>query len=576
MEVHYYIPHLAVKELPSLRKRDHRLWNLNRLFICLVYENRACFLAGLKLIAEERPNDLCRLFTCFVFLLWQLDPWLNASVKETLYNAIEQLQLMGNSRVVTPDLAEIFKNYRHNFKHWHGKRYKNVMEAIDTIMPAHRTQNHQKENEHFDRAECLDILIDWDVNITKLFHNNRTAFYHAIECRNSIVIWKLLCKGSFIGNQTNAPDLNICSIDAKLLENHFNSCISKCIDDDRFFEFDLKNLIAPRKDCRICDGTCSDEIESIHHLANSKNHKHLLVHPIISVFLFLKWNRLVPILLIDFILYMIFALSTVGYILAVAENMAHSIKMTLNALTAILTIYIAARRIFHLIFGKTDKIKRVRHKIMNVLQCCHTASIVVCVVLLLFHVSENDLLPIKLATICILLIAMELFILAGSLFWSFSIYFTMFLNIAMSTIKSFQLCIIFIPAFSLSFYLLLRQQTFFSQSFNNHGTDQFDYQVYHERNAYDHIRSSFLKTLSMSSVELDAIGSDFDSNIFASYLFLGFQFFVLIVFANLLIGLAVNDVTKIRLNATEASLIRRIALLAHYERVKSYKNHWIR
>lgn len=574
MEVHFYVPHLAIKEMPTLRKRDHRLWNLNRLFICLVYENRACFIAGLKLIAEKRPNDLCKLFTCLGFLLWQLDTWLNASVKETLYQAIEQLQLMGN-HVITPDLADIFKNYRKRFNHWHGKRYTNIMEAINAIMPDKRIL-HRKEIEHFDGDECLDVLLDWNINITKLIHENRTAFYHAIECRNTIAIGKLLCKGSFIGNQTNAPNLNICSVDAKVLENHFNSCISKCIDDDRFLEFDMKNLIAPRKDCRICDGTCSDEIQSIHLLANSNYHKHLLVHPLISIFLFLKFNRLAPILYIDFILYTIFALSTVGYILAVAENMAHSIKMTMNILTAILTIYIAARRISHLIFGKTYKIKRIRYKIMNVLQCCHTASIVVCVALLLFHVSENDILPIKLATICILLIALELFILAGSLFWSFSIYYTMFLDIAMSSLKCLQLYIIFLPAFSLSFYLLLRQQTLISQSFNNRGTDQLDYQVYHKSDAFDHIRSSFVKTISMSSAELDTISSDFNSNILASCLFLGFQFFVSIVFMNLLIGLAVCDVTKIRSNATEASLIRRIALLAHYERVKSYKNHWIR
>lgn len=575
MEVHFYVPHLAIKELPTLRKRDDRLWNLNRLFICLVYENRAYFIAGLKLIAEKRPNDLCKVFTCIGFLLWQLDTWLNPSVKETLYQAIEELQSMDNN-VITPQLADIFENYRKRFNYWHGKRYKNIMEAIDAMMPEQNVRQ-RNEIEYFDRAECLDILIDWDVNITKLIHNNQTAFYHAIECRNATAICKLLRKGSFIGNQTNnVSSVNICSIDAHVLEQHFNSCISRCIDDDRFLEFDLKNVIAPRKDCRICDGTCSDEIQSIELLANSSDHKHLLSHPLISSFLVLKWNRLVSILYVDFIIYTLFALSTMGYILAVAENMRRAFKMTMSVLTTIFTIYIAARRISHQIFGKTYRIKCIRNKMLNVLQCCHTASIVVCIALLLFHVSENDLLPINLATICILLIALELFILAGSLFWSFSIYYTMFLKITMSSVRSFQLYIIFLPAFSLSFYLLLREQSFIYQSYNNYGDDQSSYQPHHGRNAFDHIRTSFVKTMAMSSAEFDAITSDFNANIWASCLLLGFQFFVAIVFMNLLIGLAVNDVTKIRSNATEASLIRRIALMAHYERVKSYKNHWIR
>lgn len=575
MEVHFYIPHLSVKELPTLRQRDERLWDLNRLFICLVYENRAHFIAGLKLIAEKRPTDLCKLFTCIGFLLWQLDAWLNASVKETLYQAIEQLQLMENS-VITPELADIFENYRKRFNYWHGKRYKNIMEAIDALMPVQKIR-HRNEVEHFDRAQCLDILIDWDVNVAKLIHNNRTAFYHAIECRNSMAMWKLLQKGSFIANQTNnASDLHICSVDANVLENHFNSCISACIDDDRFLEFDLKNLLAPRKDCRICDGTCSDEIQSIQLLANSNDHKHLLAHPLISSFLLLKWERCAPVLYIDFILYTIFALSTVGYVLAVAENMPRTIKMTMTVLTAVLTIYIAARRISHQIFCKTYKIERIRHKAVNVLQCCHTASIVVCVALLLFHVSENDILPIKLATICILLIALELFTLAGALFWSFSIYYTMFLQIALSTINCLQLYVIFLPAFALSFYLLLRERSVVSLAYNNHGTAQSNYQMNRGHNAFDHMRTSFAKTMAMSSAEFDAITSDFDANIWASILFLGFQFFVAIIFMNLLIALAVSDVTNIRANATEASLIRRIALMAHYERVKSYKSHWFR
>lgn len=575
MEIHFFIPHLMVKELPSLRKRNHCLWNLNRLFICLVYENRACFIAGLKLIAEKRPNDLCKLFTCIGFLLWQLDTWLNASVKEILYQAIDQLQLMGDG-VITPDLADILKNYRNRFTYSHGKRYKNIMEAIESIMPEPKIR-HRKEIEHFDRVECLDILIDWDVNVTKLVQNNRTAFYRAIECRNPKAIYKLLSKGSFIGNQTNATDdSNICTVAAKVIENHFDCCISKCIDDDQFLEIDLKNFIPPQKESRMCDGKCSDEMQSIYLLSNSDDHKYLVAHPLVSIFVFLKWNRLVPILYIDFILYMIFALSTVGYILAVAENMAKSIKMTMTVLTAILTVYIAARKISHLVFDKTSELIQLRDKIINVLQCCHTASIVVCVALLLFHVSENDVLPIKLATICILLIALELFNLAGSLFWSFSIYYAMFLNIAMSSARCLQLYAIFLPAFSLSFYLLLRQQSLVSQSYNNRGIDQTDYQMFQRSNAFDHIRSSFLKTMAMSSTEFDTISSDFDSNIFASYLFLGFQFFVLIVFMNMLIGLAISDVMNIRSNATETRQIRRIALLAHYERIKSYKNHWIR
>lgn len=568
MEVHLHVPHLKIKECPSIRKRDERIWDLNRLFICLVYENKVAFIEGLKLIAEKRPNDLCKLFVCNGFLIWQLETWLKPSVKETLYKAIEELQSL--SDVITPSLADVFKNYRHRFDCGKGKRYKNIIEVIDAIMPEPKFR-HKKEIEHFDRDECLDILIDWDPCVTRQLHNNQTVLYHAMNRNNPKAICKLLNKGAFIGNEIDLRDCNICNVDSKVLRKHFDSCIAKCVDDDRFIEIDFKNLIAPRKECRICDGSCSDEMKAIELISNSEDHRHLLVHPLISAFVLLKWNRLAFIFYIDFFLYALFALSTIGYILAVEEHVARYIRVTLTILMVILTIYIATRRILHQIFGFYRK-PLLRNRVTNYLKCFHTTAIVICVILLLLDASRIN--RPTLGTVCILLIACEMFILAGSLFWSFSKYYIIFLNVTMSSLKMLQLCIILIPAFSLSFYLLLRNQT--TYLYRDYDTYQSRYLPNPVGKSFDHIRSSFIKTLAMSSGEFDATSSNFDASIMSSYLFLGFLFLISTVFMNSMNGLAVYDTQKIQSDAGATSLIQRVGVLAQYEGVKSYRKHWIR
>lgn len=577
MEVHLHVPHLMIRELPSIRKREDRFWDLNRLFICLVYENIEAFIEGLKLIAENRPNDLCKMFVCNGFLIWQLDTWLKLAVKQILYQSIEELKSLRN--VITPQLADVFQNYRSRYDFSKGKRHKSIIEAIDSIMPEPKFRQ-KKEIEHFDRDECLDIFIDWDLNVTKQLHNNQTAFYHAINRNHLNAIRKLLSKGSFIGNETDSRDCNISNINSKLLEQHFDSCITKCVDDDHFIEIDFKNLIAPRRECRICDGTCSDEMKAIELLSNSQDHQHLLAHPLIWMFVLLKWNRLAFIFYIDFVLYTLFALSTAGYILAVEEHVSHYLIFPLTIFTVILTIYVAARRIIQQISG-FHQIPLLRNRISNYLKCIHTMGIVISIAFLLFNALRRY--RLILATVCILLIACELFILAGSLFWSFSKYYIMFKNVTTRSIKSLQLCLILLPAFSLSFYFLWRDQLWRPNInfYDDYDSTQQLYQPtipypYQMSNSFDHIRTSFIKTIAMSSDELDATSKNFDFSIMSSVLFVGFLFLISTVFMNLMIGLAVNETQKIKSDAEVTSLMQRVEILAHYESVESYRKHWIR
>lgn len=468
-------------------------------------------------------------------------------------------------KVLTSSVYDIIENYQNRFNYWHGRRYNNIVHVIDSILPEPKFR-FKKVIEHFDRENCLDILIDWDLNVTTLLYNDKSALFHAVNRNNVKAICKLLSKGSFIGSVADFCDPNICNIDAKLLDKHFDSCITRCVDDDRFIEINFKNLIASPKMCDKCDSSCFDEMKAIELIANSNDHKHLLVHPLISTFVLLKWNRLAFMLYIDFILYSLFTLSTAGYIFAI-ENQANAhITITLLISTAILTIYAAERRILHAFFGKFHQATTLKCRIVNYFQGFHTALIIIFVVILLLNLSA-EYRPVF-STICILFIAIKMFTLAGSLFWSFSKYYVMFLDVALSSIKSLQLCVILLPAFTMSFYLLKSSNT----ASNSEGSNvQSDKPI-----MFNQLTSSLIKTVAMSTGEFEVDNNNFHYTVMSTYLFLGFLFVITVVFMNLMNGLAVDDTQRIQSDAEATSLIQRVRLLAHYEGIKSHKLHWFK
>lgn len=251
--------------------------------------------------------------------------------------------------------------------------------------------------------------------------------------------------------------------------------------------------------------------------------------------------------------------------------MIFHIKITFAIFTIILTIYVALRRIMHQ-FHHSHSLQGT-NRIRSYMQCIHTAFITFFIVLILIDVSKTCR-PI-LATICIMLIALELFITAGSLLWSFSKYYVMFLDVATSSIKSMQLCLILLPAFSMSFYLLLWSNSSNQDKSNNIYSDMNSTNNEID-NSFSRLRSSIIKIIAMSAGEFEAANSHFDSSVFSANLFLGFLFLISIVFMNLMNGLAVSDTQKIQSDAEATSMIQRVKLLAHYEGFIMNKHHILR
>ncbi|XP_055295163.1 transient receptor potential cation channel protein painless-like [Sitodiplosis mosellana] len=531
-EVYLRIPNLSYDEFPSILEKEDSLWDANRLFICLLYANDECFVKGVRLIAEKRPTDIYNVLMCTRCILWQLKTWLHPSVYGTFVLATEKFHASNSFRM--EPLLEKLKTFENDIQHWKDRKFSNVVDLLDALLPDPKFR-HKKLTEYFNQEQCVETLIDWDVDIAYRFHQNHTALYYAVARNESKIILKLLQKGSFIGS---APlDLHVGCSNLKVLQEHFNDCITKCVDDDRFIEIDLKNLFSsPNSSDRPCD-VCVDEMNAIEMIGECCEHKHLLVHPVIAIFVLLKWNQM-----------------------AFLNDVSGSVKMVLAVGTIGMTSYVAVRRLVYQIYYVFYRELNFCDKIYNYLKCAIDSTTVI-LIMLFFLVNSPTIRPI-LAAGCVVSIACELFILSGSLFWSFSKYYVMFLYIARSCLRSCQLFLILLPAFTFSFHLLLRRDSLkhFDQSEMN--GKEIDYQ-------FSNVRSTVVKVVAMLVGELENGGSNFDSTVLSSFLYTAFVFLITIVFMNMMNGLAVSNIQKLQANAELSSMRQRVKLLSQFEGIVS-------
>lgn len=555
--IHLHIPNLSYDEFPTFVERDDSVWDINRLFICLLYANDECFVKGILLIAEERPNDLYNVFTCTKCFLWQLEKWLHPSVYETFQRASEKLESCNQFGMEL--VLKKFRIFENNCQYWKGKKYSNLMNVIDAIMPDPKFQ-HRKFTELFNQGQCVEVIIDWDVNIIRRHLHNHSALYHAVAHNHPTIILKLLQKGSYIGSARNLFDSNACATDLEILEEHFNDCITKCIIDDRYIEIDLKNLLNPPN---VSNEPCAifvNEMKAIELIGERCEQRHLLIHPLIATFVLMKWNCVAFVFHIQFILYIVFIIFTVGFIWCTINDISSNTRMIFATGTIFMSAYHAIRKIAHQIYANCYQELNFRDQFHNYLICANLTVTVTCVALLFIGVSPYYR-PIV-ATVCIVSMAGRLFVLAGSLFWSFAQYYVMFLDVAKSSLQSLQLCIILLPTFCFSFYLLLRSETLktMSESQLNGQTINLNFSF---------LRSAVLKIVAMMAGEFDVGNSNFDVNYYSTCLFLGFVFFIMFVYMNFMNGLAVRNTHKIQNDAEATSMGQRVKLLAHIERLVS-------
>ncbi|XP_055307773.1 transient receptor potential cation channel protein painless-like, partial [Sitodiplosis mosellana] len=528
-------------------------WDFIRLFFSLKNKKEDEFLEGLAQ-AETNPKLLLELFTAAV----GIETLLIVAIREDLIMALEKMiqlrddiSFHGNNRGF--GMSPIC--YACSYGYWKSleillKSPRFDVNSVPLLYIVLRNFGN-KIAESVDYEKCFEIPMNHP-NIDVNLHGGNVLDLAAMS-NNSKPILELLKRGAYIGERNELKELSISYIGANLLENHFDSCITtngfRTSKDNFAIEFNFKNLVAPHTSKTL---NIEDIMSTIGFISKSNELKHLTMHPLIASYLSLKWNRLAPFFYINFFLCILFATITVLYLLLYYN--CHEQNSMMRLFMFVLTFYIAAREVYQFTLSPCIHLKSLD----SYLEC----TLVVLVMLISFDVCPYTWRR-TFAAASILLIAIEIFLLAGSLpFWSFYTHYVMLRTVTWSFLKSFSLYAIILLAFSLSFFTLLHEPL--EESTKGETNDD---KADGDFNTFPNIKLSIMKTLVMSTGEFDADSINFNRNNFSYVVFVLFVFTVTIVLFNLLNGLAVSDIQTIKSEAELTNFIRRAQVLARYERV---------
>jgi Ion transport protein len=391
--------------------------------------------------------------------------------------------------------------------------------------------------------KVFDLIINnANIDVNVLDKDRHSALYYAIRKNDKVSIRKLLRKHAFIGsmcmmNKTMPFD----SIEPELLEQYFDTCIaakdknSNPGDDGYELCFNYTCFKPPTEELGAVN-----ELTTINYIATKKKFQHLMSHPLISSFLFLKWYPLSPIFYANLLYYAIICLMLVAYVVFL-----YGPKVNSNAfwwMPFVFAVSIFLRELAQFVYSP----KRYITSISNYLEL-----ILAALAFLVFYDSllVSESVRRAIGALVILLAVMELIILIGSLpIFSISTHMIMLKKVTITFLRIFCLYSLILVAFACSFYKLLSESTFMHTS------------------EFSDLPSSILKTIVMFTGEYDHSNLDFHTSLWmGNTLFVVFVFFMSIVMMNLLSGLAVSDTQVIRTKATLIDWIERAKLLTRLE-----------
>ncbi|EDW02406.1 transient receptor potential cation channel protein painless [Drosophila grimshawi] len=422
-----------------------------------------------------------------------------------------------------------------------------------------------------DHQRCFELLLGSEIiDINEVDASGQVPLYYAVKYRNTKAVQTLLRHGAYIGSRSQFDELAIQDMSPELLEKHFDSCITTNAQKAGVQNFEIiinyMNLMRQQRPGQQSgkmrtSQQLHDEMTPIAHMAKTKELRHLLQHPLISSFLFLKWHRLSVIFYINFLLYTFFTASIISHTLLKFHESEHT---ALTALTGLFTwigiVYLIIR----------ESIQFCMAPLSHFWSLTNLMEVALILLSILTRIESNYDKETQriLAVFTILLVALEFCLLVGSLpVLSISTHMLMLRAVSSSFIKSFGLYSIFVLTFSLCFYILFgKPQDQQQQEANSTTTQEKKEEDGDDFNSFSKPVEALIKTIVMLTGEFDAGDIKFDS--FSTYfIFLLFVFFMTIVLFNLLNGLAVSDTQAIKAQAELNGAICRTNTLMRYEQV---------
>ena len=324
------------------------------------------------------------------------------------------------------------------------------------------------------------------------------------------------------------------------------------------------------------------ETETLSYLANSEKHQYLLKHPVLVLFLMIKWKHLNFAYTFNLMFYLTFVFFITAYI-----NFVYADDMSLNCIQDVQIYTPVADKLWYIVTVLLTMLMiregyqmsfSITKYILAVVNWLEILLISLSSIMLFHNPNECNLEKKRISAALLILISWSVLytmLLRHPKFTYLNVYFSMFAKVGWTFVK-FLFCYgIFIIAFGIGFHILLNNKPKIDQikqaaddmyhgnshvhdhGNNTHTDTKFPY--------YNKIGSSLFITFSMLVGELYI--SDSPENTPYGYLMFvtSFVFIIVMVMMNLLNGLAVRDIREIKNKSKIYAYKTQVETLATYE-----------
>ncbi|VEN50171.1 unnamed protein product [Callosobruchus maculatus] len=434
------------------------------------------------------------------------------------------------------------------------------------------------ENEKFpdliDYKQCYIYLMDHlrfnPEKIPSLINeqddSKNSPLHYAVRYSDQERVEELLDLGASLGSKNKSGVMPVHDIEPKMLERHLDRCIEfdksgKKYKEDFSVTFNYRTLIPPRsnkvpkveKDLEenLNQSVVQElvaETEVIAYMSQATEFKHLLAHPVIVTFLFMKWHKIRWIFNINLAFYFAFFLSLVFYVFLSYANFRQSDKTSLELLILIISVPVLMVTFFILILRELFQMAVSPGKYFKSFENYIELVLIFITGAIIFTKTPDEHTRKPLAAISILLAAFELVLMLGQ-HPKFSTNVVMLRTVSYNFFKFLVWYSLLIVAFALSFYIIFSK------------TEVASPPEQEEEDFFTDPGKSLFKTIVMLTGEFDASNMNFHTFPFTSIvIFSLFIFMIAIILVNLLNGLAVSDTQIIKSNA---ELVGHIARAQH-------------
>lgn len=415
-------------------------------------------------------------------------------------------------------------------------------------------QNYQK---------CFDLLMSCsEIEVNQQDELGLTPLYYAIRYKNDEAT-KALLRKCYVGQRNIFNKAQIYHIGKEVFQEFLDECITMRVDEptgDQKITIDFNFLVAPKQESQ----EFFEEIAPLEEIANNKELRELILHPVLSTFLYLKWIKLSILFYTNLLFFFFFMGSFTTYIVLYKSDTFFVLSMaslTLMMMKEFVQCYLSYKNYF-----KTS---------MNWFELILTVLIFIVLVdtqYKSFHDNLAELIGPKtikiIRGVTILCATYEFLILFGDLpNFSISTHMIILRRVFITFLKSIGLYSILLIGFAFCFYTLFGDDADDLIKSESNGTKSKEDD---EENFHNFKKPGFaiIKTIVMFSGELEASSLNLGNNdAFYSIIFIMFVFLISIVLLNLINGLSVSDVFQIKAEGHLVDLCQKIHVLNKYERI---------